>query len=213
MKFLIVCSLAVLALSSATELTPDNWDQETAGKTVFIKFFAPWCGHCKKMKPAWDKLMEVVEIPHVLVADVDCIGSGKSICSEVGVKGFPTIKFGDITNLQDYKEGRDFDSLKSFVDKLKPICSPKTLDLCSEEERESIEAIMLLSADELETKIAEMEQQLQSAEESFKEKVDKLKENFENMHKEKEELIASIKSDGNLGLLKTVAASINKDEL
>jgi len=31
-----------LAVVSATELTPANWDAETAGKTVFIKFQAPW---------------------------------------------------------------------------------------------------------------------------------------------------------------------------
>jgi hypothetical protein len=31
-----------LALSNALELTPDNWDEETAGKTVFVKFLAPW---------------------------------------------------------------------------------------------------------------------------------------------------------------------------
>jgi len=28
--------------ASAIELTPDNWDAETGGKTVFIKFLAPW---------------------------------------------------------------------------------------------------------------------------------------------------------------------------
>jgi len=34
----------LLALTSAfaLELTPDNWDEQTAGKTVFIKFQAPW---------------------------------------------------------------------------------------------------------------------------------------------------------------------------
>ena len=34
--------LSALSLASATTLTPDNWDAETAGKTVFIKFLAPW---------------------------------------------------------------------------------------------------------------------------------------------------------------------------
>jgi len=33
---------AFLALASAHELTPDNYDELTSGKTVFIKFQAPW---------------------------------------------------------------------------------------------------------------------------------------------------------------------------
>jgi len=41
----IVAAVALFAAAqpaAATELTPDNWDSETAGKTVFIKFLAPW---------------------------------------------------------------------------------------------------------------------------------------------------------------------------
>jgi hypothetical protein len=37
-----VVFLALFGLSSATTLTPDNWSDMTAGKTVFIKFQAPW---------------------------------------------------------------------------------------------------------------------------------------------------------------------------
>jgi len=40
MKMYMLALLAVAA--GATELTPDNWDAETAGKTTFIKFQAPW---------------------------------------------------------------------------------------------------------------------------------------------------------------------------
>jgi len=40
--FTKVLIAATMALSSAVELTPDNWDSETSGKTVFIKFQAPW---------------------------------------------------------------------------------------------------------------------------------------------------------------------------
>jgi len=34
--------LAAASLASAIELTPDNWDEQTAGKSVFLKFLAPW---------------------------------------------------------------------------------------------------------------------------------------------------------------------------
>jgi len=34
--------LAIAATASAIELTPANWDQETAGKSIFVKFLAPW---------------------------------------------------------------------------------------------------------------------------------------------------------------------------
>jgi len=34
----VVASLTVLGI----DLTPENWDKETEGKIVFIKFHAPW---------------------------------------------------------------------------------------------------------------------------------------------------------------------------
>ena len=39
-----ILALAALMLGTANaiELTPDNFDEMTAGKTVFIKFLAPW---------------------------------------------------------------------------------------------------------------------------------------------------------------------------
>jgi len=39
-KFALLASL--LAGVGANELTVENFDAETAGKTVFIKFQAPW---------------------------------------------------------------------------------------------------------------------------------------------------------------------------
>jgi hypothetical protein len=34
--------LALLAISDATELTKETWDGAVAGKSVFVKFLAPW---------------------------------------------------------------------------------------------------------------------------------------------------------------------------
>jgi len=42
MKYLAVLLAGLLAVTTATELTPETWDEAVAGKTVFIKFLAPW---------------------------------------------------------------------------------------------------------------------------------------------------------------------------
>jgi len=40
---ILVAAAACLAgRVGAMELTPENWEKETSGKTVFIKFQAPW---------------------------------------------------------------------------------------------------------------------------------------------------------------------------
>lgn len=42
MALKILASLAMLSGINGMELTPENWDAETAGKSVLIKFLAPW---------------------------------------------------------------------------------------------------------------------------------------------------------------------------
>jgi len=38
----VALAAAVLQGASALELTPETWDDAVAGKTVFVKFLAPW---------------------------------------------------------------------------------------------------------------------------------------------------------------------------
>ena len=68
-------------------------------------------------------------MPRGVPADVDCTAAGKPLCDSNGVKGFPTIKYGDPADLQDYKGGRDLKSLKAHAEeKLVPMCSPAKLE-------------------------------------------------------------------------------------
>jgi len=163
------------------------------------------------MKPAWDKLMKEYEgHATALVADVDCTGAGKPLCDSNGVRGFPTIKHGDPTNMEDYKGGRDFDSLKKFADEnLKPICSPSNIDLCDAEQKAEIEKLQAMSADDLDKAIAGKEKEQQDAESTFKNEVEKLQKKYEQLQKDKEAALEAVKASG-LGLMKSVKAAAKK---
>jgi len=210
MRFSTVALIGLMAnLANAIELTTSNYDTETAGKTVFIKFFAPWCGHCKKMKPDWDKLMDEFKGSDTqLVADVDCTSDGgKPLCEANGVRGYPTLKWGDPSSLEDYQGGRTFDALKTFAtDNLKPICSPVNLDLCGEEEKKELQKYMDMSDADLESSIKEKEAELEKAEATFKEVVESLQQQYQDATKAKEDKIAEVKESG-LSMMKKVQAS------
>jgi protein disulfide-isomerase A6 len=56
------------------------------------RFYAPWCGHCKNLQPAYEKAAKNLQ-GLAKVAAVDCDEeSNKSFCSSMGVPGFPTLK-------------------------------------------------------------------------------------------------------------------------
>merc|ERR1712146_63130 len=104
-----------------------------------------------------------------LIADVDCTSDGgKAPCEEVGVRGYPTIKWGDASNLEDYQGGRTYDDLKKFAkENLKPICSPKNPDLCDDAKKKEIADLQALSEADLDAKIAEKKKAIEDAEEAF----------------------------------------------
>mmetsp|Transcript_79021 Transcript_79021/g.246091 ORF Transcript_79021/g.246091 Transcript_79021/m.246091 type:complete len:128 (-) Transcript_79021:154-537(-) len=92
--------------------------------------------------------------PTALVADVDCTTEGKELCERHKVGGYPTIKYGDPSDLKDYQGGRSYDDLKKFADEnLGPTCGPTNLDLCSAETKTKLEVFMKMTADRLEGKI------------------------------------------------------------
>ncbi|KAL7469577.1 hypothetical protein ACHAXS_009832 [Conticribra weissflogii] len=85
-----------------------------------MKFYAPWCGHCKALAPDWDALAdEYTSSNSVIIGSVDCTDEENSeLCNDSGVQGYPTLKYYIDGNLEgeDYQGARSFDALKSFVD-------------------------------------------------------------------------------------------------
>jgi len=166
------------------------------------------------MKPDWDKLMKNWNkgdrLKTSLIADVDCTAAGKPLCETVGVTGFPTIKWGDAGNLEDYSGERKYDALKKFAkDNLKPMCSPSNIDLCDDEKKAEIATFQALPAEELKAKIEEKKAAMKAAEDSFTEKVKELQETYGQLQKDKDETIAEVKKSG-LGLMQAVEAHAKK---
>jgi len=168
------------------------------------------------MKPAWDKLMEEFkDSKTALVADVDCTASGKELCSDVGVRGYPTIKYGDPNNLEDHKGGRDFDSLKKFAEEnLGPTCGPANLDLCDDEKKALIEKLSKMSDSDLLSAIKEQTDAAEKVETDFKTFVDGLQKQYTEANEKKDKDVEEIKNSG-LGLMKAVSAhqKVGKSEL
>ncbi len=81
---------------------------------LMVKFFAPWCSHCKNMAPAYEKLSESVPAS-VVIAEVDGT-ENKVLTDKYDVKGFPTMKWFMNGTEYEFRGGREFNSMKAFVD-------------------------------------------------------------------------------------------------
>ena len=54
--------VVVLTEDNASVLAQGGW---------FVKYYAPWCGHCKKVAPIWEELAKQSTADYK-VAEVDC---------------------------------------------------------------------------------------------------------------------------------------------
>ncbi len=86
---------------------------------------------------------------------------------------------GDPSNLQDYKGGRSYNDLKNFANKnLKPVCSPKNIDLCNDVKKADILKFQAISEADLDALIKAKEKKLEYDESEFKAEVAKLHEKY-----------------------------------
>lgn len=114
-----------------TEEVPEDWDakevkvlvgknfEEVAfdeTKDVLVEFYAPWCGHCKKLEPIYDELGEAFkDVPDVVIAKMDATANE---VADVTVRGFPTIKFfpkNSGRKVVDYSGERTLEHFKAFL--------------------------------------------------------------------------------------------------
>jgi len=89
-----------------------------SGKDVLVEFYAPWCGHCKKLAPIYDELAAKYSSNNKLtIAKIDA--TANDVDPKLGIRGFPTLKLflhGNPTPV-DYDGDRSLENLSEFLEK------------------------------------------------------------------------------------------------
>lgn len=109
------------AVIDLTDVTFEHQTQASTGQTTgkwFVKFYAPWCGHCKTLAPIWEELDERLreENPQdgIVMAKVDATKETE-VAERFKVQSYPTLKYFADRKMYNYKGGRNVDALYDFV--------------------------------------------------------------------------------------------------
>jgi len=89
-----------------------------ATKDVLVEFYAPWCGHCKRLAPIYDELAEKLSgVDSIVIAKMDATENDIPPGQSFTVEGFPTIKLFKANNneIMDFNGERTVEGFLSFL--------------------------------------------------------------------------------------------------
>jgi len=124
---LVAVALAVAVVADAEAewdesvlvLTDDTIEDALAKyPKVLVEFYAPWCGHCKKLAPEYSGAAAALKAAgsEAVLAKVDC-DSNKQTAEKYGVKGYPTLKWFVDGNAFEFQGGRTQDEIVQWINK------------------------------------------------------------------------------------------------
>ncbi|KAJ5078428.1 protein disulfide isomerase [Anaeramoeba ignava] len=120
-SFLIILTLLSLLQSKVTVLDKGNFKEIIEDRAVtLVKFYAPWCTHCKALAPIFEEASDKIEELGLdaLFADVDATAETE-LAQEYEIRGYPTvIAFKKGVMYENYPGARTVEALISYVQAL-----------------------------------------------------------------------------------------------
>ncbi|PRP79724.1 putative protein disulfide-isomerase [Planoprotostelium fungivorum] len=104
---------AFVIASPVVTLTEENFDDLTSDGNWFIDLYAPWCGHCKRLDPIWERLAHELE-GEVHLGKIDAT-EHSALGQRFNLRGYPTLRFLTGGDMIEYKGGRTFEELREFA--------------------------------------------------------------------------------------------------
>ncbi|XP_043271385.1 thioredoxin domain-containing protein 5 isoform X2 [Venturia canescens] len=137
-------------VNGLVELTEDTFDKHVASGHHFVKFYAPWCGHCQKLAPTWDDLGQSLgHDKFVSIGKVDCT-QHRSVCEQFDIKGYPTLLWiEDGKKIDKYTGQRSHEELKAYVEKMLRANDGKEGGK-TEDPEDSVQSVLTLTGDNFE---------------------------------------------------------------
>lgn len=84
---------------------------------TFVKYFAPWCGHCKTLAPIWKQLAGSLK-GKANVVEFDCDDAkNKPRCRQEKITGYPTLVFYSAGESAVYHGGRSLKAMEAYASK------------------------------------------------------------------------------------------------
>lgn len=123
--------------SDVIELKDSDFDSRIREHDIaLVEFYAPWCGHCKRLAPEYEKAATELKHndPPVALVKVDCTVETK-VCGKHGVSGYPTLKiFKNGEFSAEYQGPREADGIVKHM-RTKAGPSAKQLDSLADVEK------------------------------------------------------------------------------
>ncbi|KAJ1642878.1 protein disulfide-isomerase precursor [Coemansia asiatica] len=114
----LVATVFAESAESAVKVLTNNdfllWSKDQS--LALVEFYAPWCGYCQAMAPAYEMAASALKKDKIPLAKVDCT-TEITVCDDMGIEGFPTLKVVKGGMFAPYNGTRQEASIVSYMRK------------------------------------------------------------------------------------------------